>query len=92
MSDRSAVRLLVSGRVQGVGFRYWTVGEAKRLGLAGWVRNRSDGTVEILAIGQADALSQLAQSCRHGPSHARVTAVARGAAPDDGSRDFRQKS
>ena len=92
MSDRSAVRLLVSGRVQGVGFRYWTVGEARRLGLDGWVRNRSDGTVEILAIGAADALAKLASSCRQGPSAAEVVAVARGAASDDGSRGFSQKS
>lgn len=91
MSDRPAVRILVSGRVQGVGFRYWTVGEARRLGLHGWVRNRSDGTVEILAIGAAKALVELAQSCRRGPSSAQVIAVARGTAPDDGSRDFIEK-
>ena len=70
--------------------RNWSE-EAKRLGLEGWVRNRGDGTVEILAIGATDALGQLAQSCRQGPSAAQVTAVARGAAPDDGSRDFTQK-
>jgi acylphosphatase len=91
MSDRPAVRLLVSGLVQGVGFRYWAETEAKRLGLEGWVCNRLDGTVEILAIGASDALLKLAQSCRQGPSAAQVTAVARGAAPDDGSRDFTQK-
>jgi acylphosphatase len=91
MSDRPAVRLLVSGRVQGVGYRYWVVGEAQRLGLEGWVRNCADGMVEILAIGPAEALSQLAATCRRGPSSARVVAVARGAAPDDGSRDFTQK-
>lgn len=88
MSDRPAVRILVSGRVQGVGFRYWTVEEARRLGLDGWVRNRHDGTVEILAIGDGLALTQLRQSCRHGPASARVIAVAWGASPDDGSRDF----
>ena len=91
MFDRPAVRILVSGRVQGVGYRYWTVEEAKRLGLGGWVRNRSDGTVEILAIGPAPALKQLAEACRQGPSGAQVVAVARGTAPDDGSRDFTQK-
>jgi acylphosphatase len=91
MSDRPAVRILVSGRVQGVGFRYWTVGEARRLGLDGWVRNRSDGTVEILAIGAAKSLTQLAKSCRQGPSAAQVIAVAWGENPDDGSRDFTQR-
>ena len=91
MSDRPAVRLLVSGRVQGVGFRYWAVGEAKRLGLDGWVRNHSDGTVEILAIGPAESLTRLAEACRRGPAFAKVVAVARGAERDDGSRDFTQK-
>jgi acylphosphatase len=91
MSDRPAVRILVSGRVQGVGFRYWTVQEARRLGLDGWVRNRSDGTVEILAVGAAKALSQLARSCREGPPAAHVVAVAWGETPDDGSRDFIQR-
>jgi acylphosphatase len=90
MPDRPAVRILVSGRVQGVGYRYWAVGEAKRLGLDGWVRNRQDGTVEILAIGSAEALRKLAEACRQGPAFAQVVAVARGAAPDDGSRDFTQ--
>jgi len=91
MSDRPAVRLLVSGRVQGVGFRYWAVGEARRLGLDGWVRNLADGDVEILAMGDREALGKLAEACRRGPVSARVTAVARGAGRDDGSRDFTQK-
>ena len=91
MSDRPAVRLLISGRVQGIGFRYWAESEAKRLGLDGWVRNIADGTVEILAIGDREALGQLAEACRHGPPSARVIAVARGADRDDGSRDFTQK-
>jgi acylphosphatase len=91
MSNRPAVRLLVSGRVQGVGFRYWAAREAKRLGLHGWVRNHNDGTVEIFAIGAADALGHLAEACRQGPASAMVTAVARGAAADDGSRDFIQE-
>lgn len=91
MSDRPAVRLLISGRVQGVGFRYWTVGEAKRLGLDGWVRNHSDGTVEIYAIGPSESLGRLADSCRRGPTFAKVVAVARGIEQDDGSRGFIQK-
>ena len=91
MSDRPTIRLLVSGRVQGVGYRYWTVEEARRLGLEGWVRNRTDGTVEILAIGEKDSVDRLAEACRLGPPAARVIAVARGAANDDGSRGFQER-
>lgn len=92
MTDRPAARLLISGRVQGVGYRYWAVGEARRLGLDGWVRNLADGRVEILALGDQAKLDQLEESCRQGPGSARVTAVARSLGTDDGSRGFSQKS
>jgi len=88
---RDAQRLLVSGRVQGVGFRWWLTGEAVALGLAGWVRNLGDGRVEALAIGEASALDRLAAICESGPPGARVDAVERIAADDDGSRGFEQK-
>jgi acylphosphatase len=81
--DRHAERLIVAGRVQGVSFRMWTVGEADRLGLDGWVRNRRDGTVEILAVGPADAIDRLAAACRAGPPAARVTSVERAPAEPD---------
>jgi acylphosphatase len=68
-------RLLISGRVQGVGFRYSLQREAQRLGLAGWVRNRSDGSVEALAHGAAEALDALAAWARRGPPAARVAEV-----------------
>ena len=64
---------MVSGRVQGVCFRMCTVATARRLGLAGWVRNRPDGSVEITAEGEETALRQLADWCGEGPSYARVT-------------------
>jgi acylphosphatase len=67
------------------------VGEAQRLGLAGWARNRADGSVEILAIGEPAAVAALEQACAEGPRAARVVAVARSAAEDDGSRGFRQR-
>jgi acylphosphatase len=70
------VRIMVSGRVQGVGYRWWTVGQAKALGLRGWVRNRRDGSVEILASGDGEAVQRLAELCSDGPSAARVTNVA----------------
>jgi len=91
MTDRTAIRLLISGRVQGVGYRYWTVGEARRLGLEGWVRNLADGRVEIMALGPEDGLDQLENACHAGPPSARVTAVARSLAVDDGSKGFVEK-
>jgi len=68
-------RLLVSGRVQGVSYRWWTIRTATALGLTGWVRNLRDGRVEIVATGSADALDRLAAACRHGPDGARVDAM-----------------
>lgn len=70
-----AVRLVVRGRVQGVGYRAFLAGEAQRLGLRGWTRNRADGTVEALVGGSAEALSQLVAACRRGPRLAVVTDV-----------------
>ena len=61
--------------VQGVCFRYYTQTQATALGLSGWVRNRPDGSVEIIAEGETEALEQLREWCTHGPPHARVTAV-----------------
>ena len=65
-------RLRIAGRVQGVGFRYALQSEAERLGLAGWVRNRSDGSVEALAQGSPQALAALAAWARRGPPAAQV--------------------
>ncbi len=75
MSGRVARRIRVSGRVQGVFFRDWTVAEATRLGLDGWVRNRADGSVEMLVAGTAEAIDALTALCRRGPPAARVDAV-----------------
>ena len=66
----------VEGRVQGVGFREACVHQAQALRLAGWVRNRADGTVEVLVLGPADAVSRLLNWLREGPPFARVTRVA----------------
>ena len=68
-------RIRVTGRVQGVWYRGWTVDSARALGLSGWVRNRRDGSVEILAEGVATALDALVAQCRHGPPSARVDRV-----------------
>ena len=68
-------RLLVHGRVQGVWYRGWTVDQAEALGLDGWVRNRRDGSVEILVSGADGAIEKLIALCRQGPSAARVERV-----------------
>jgi len=81
---------LVRGRVQGVGFRWFVEREAHILGIAGWVRNRSDGTVEVLAMGTRDQLSGLRSRLREGPRAARVDDVEESAAqPVQGLNSFR---
>jgi len=65
----------VRGRVQGVGYRWFVRERARALGLTGWVRNRQDGSVEVLAIGTDSALEQLRGLLRSGPSGARVSDV-----------------
>ena len=69
------VRVIVRGRVQGVGFRAATAHEARRLGLDGWVRNQLDGTVEVQASGDDAVVDALVAWLRHGPSMARVTGI-----------------
>jgi acylphosphatase len=69
------VHCTVSGRVQGVAFRASARRQARLLGLTGWVCNRTDGTVEILAEGERTALQQLVDWCHQGPPAARVTRV-----------------
>ncbi len=88
----AALRLVITGRVQGVGFRAWTRREARRRSLRGWVRNRLDGSVEALLIGEAAAVDALAEACRRGPGTARVEAVGRFPADDDGSADFSERA
>jgi acylphosphatase len=75
MSARIRVHVVVSGRVQGVAFRAYTVDEARRLGLSGWVRNLPDGRVEAEAEGTKEAVEALVAWCRHGPTAARVESV-----------------
>lgn len=75
MTKERVVRLLISGRVQGVCFRAYTRDEAHRLGLRGWVRNLPDGRVEVLAQGDPDRLRLLESLCRQGPPCAKVRDV-----------------
>jgi acylphosphatase len=85
---QQAVRLRISGRVQGVGYRAWAVRRAAELGLRGWVRNRADGSVEALAIGNDDAVAAMIEACRKGPLGARVVNVNTSNVADDGSLGF----
>ncbi len=85
----ASIRVVISGRVQGVGFRHWLAGEARRAGLRGWVRNQADGSVEAVLAGGQDAVEALAARCRTGPPSATVTDVLRELAPDPGGKGFR---
>ena len=78
-----ARHLRIYGRVQGVGFRYAMVYQARALQLAGWVRNRSDGSVEAVAVGSHAALDQFQAWAERGPSGSNVDAVETRAATDD---------
>jgi acylphosphatase len=84
----AAYRYVVTGRVQGVGYRYFVLREAERLGLAGFTRNLSDGRVEVVAEGAEDVLGELETRLRRGPSFAAVAGVDRSAIPPRGDAGF----
>ena len=84
MSSPSAVlRLCIRGRVQGVGFRDWTVTAARADGLTGWVRNRRNGSVEAFLVGAPPAVAVMRAACESGPALARVDTVDEAEAPGD---------
>jgi acylphosphatase len=74
-ADVQTRKFVVRGRVQGVGFRWFVEREAKTLGISGWVRNNSDGSVEVLASGTQEQLSGLRSRLRQGPRASRVDNV-----------------
>jgi len=88
MAPKKTVRLRITGEVQGVGYRIWATRTAAHLGLRGWVRNRADGSVEVLATGPSETVAGFVEACRRGPRAARVAAVTVSDAEDDGSRGF----
>ena len=75
---RRSVHVIISGRVQGVGFRAFVVGEAQALSLAGWVRNRRDGTVEAVFAGDEHEIQHMLMELNAGPPAAAVTDVRTG--------------
>ena len=72
--DKSVI-ISIHGRVQGVWYRAWTVENATRRGLRGWVRNCEDGSVEALFCGPAAAVNEMIEACRRGPKSARVERI-----------------
>jgi acylphosphatase len=87
-AERIRRRVVVHGRVQGVFFRASTRDEARRAGTDGWVRNRSDGTVEAVFEGGADAVDGLVRFCRAGPRWAEVERLDVFEEPPEGLRGF----
>ena len=71
----NAKRLVIAGRVQGVGYRVWMLQKATALGLSGWVRNRADGKVEALIAGDMAAVEEMSRACRRGPRLAEVSSI-----------------
>ncbi len=69
------LHLIIHGRVQGVFFRRFVKEQGTVLGVTGFVRNKNDGTVEVVAEGNDEALNQMIEKCRHGPAAARVDKI-----------------
>ncbi len=69
-------RLIITGFVQGIGYRYSMIAAARRLGVTGWVRNCRDGSVEAMVAGNAEQVAAMLDWARHGPAGAEVTHVA----------------
>lgn len=86
----AARRLIIAGRVQGVGYRHWMVTQARALGLNGWVRNRADGSVEALVEGPEPAVEELLRACRGGPRLAVVDSIVEDLAEPPDELGFQQ--
>ena len=82
-------RYIVTGRVQGVGFRWFVEREARAIGVAGWVRNTEGGSVEVLASGTEDQLARLRRALQQGPRAARVDGVEQTDEPEANETSFR---
>lgn len=91
MSETIALHVTINGRVQGVWYRGWTVEQAQRRGLTGWVRNRCDGSVEAVFCGPSLQVSDMLAVCRQGPPSAVVTALDVRETDDPGLTDFQRR-
>jgi acylphosphatase len=89
--DITSLRLRIEGAVQGVGYRAFAAGEARRLGLHGWVRNRSDGTVEALVSGDTGPVEAFVAACMRGPPGAQVKNIDLHKAEPPAEKGFRTR-
>ena len=90
--DLTSLRLKIEGFVQAVGYRNFAIDVASRLGLDGWIRNRSDGTVEVLISGETKKVELFAQACMRGPPGATVKSVEMHKAEPPEEKGFRRRS
>jgi acylphosphatase len=88
LKSEKTLRVIITGRVQGVCFRAWTFEEATRRNLSGWVRNRRDGAVEALFSGPPESVDEMLHVCRKGPPSARVDDIEPTLAPPPGRSEF----
>jgi acylphosphatase len=88
MSAAETLRLRITGKVQGVGYRLWATRTAASLGLRGWVRNRRDGSVEALVTGRPENVAAMVDAAHKGPPGARVAEVTATPEDEDGSVGF----
>jgi acylphosphatase len=88
MSAAESLRLRITGKVQGVGYRLWATRTAASLGLRGWVRNRRDGSVEALVTGRPENVAAMVDAAHKGPPGARVAEVTATPEDEDGSVGF----
>ncbi|MAR56250.1 MAG: acylphosphatase [Rickettsiales bacterium] len=85
------VHVVVSGRVQGVGYRAWTKANARKRGLSGWVRNRQDGSVEAVFAGATDQVDDMLTACKEGPLACRVRDISVSTWDDAPTQEFEMK-
>ena len=90
-NDITSLRFRIEGFVQAVGYRNFAIDEARRLGLDGWIRNRSDGTVEVLASGDTKKIEAFAAACMRGPPGSRVANIEMHKADPPEEKGFRRR-
>jgi acylphosphatase len=88
MAFEETFRLRITGKVQGVGYRFWATRTAANLRLRGWVRNRHDSSVEMLVTGASEGVAAMVEAARKGPDGARVAEVTATPDANDGSVGF----
>ncbi len=89
--DQTCVHIIISGRVQGVWFRGWTAKQAEALQIRGWVRNRTDGTVEAVFAGAQHHIDEMIRRCQSGPPLARVSHIDVEPVDDEGFVGFEKR-